>query len=315
MKIEKVLVTGGAGFIGSHTVDLLLAQGKQVLVLDNLSTGKMLNLNMQHPNLEFVEGDILEYPLMVTLLKDCDAVLHLAAIPSVPKSVDMPVYTFQVNTQGTLHLLEAIRQSKRNIRFVFASSSATYGDTPLLPCEEKNAGTSPPLSPYALQKWQSEEYTRLFSMLFNTNYLCLRYFNVYGPRQDPSSPYSGVISLFLKAYANDREFTIFGDGLQTRDFIHATDVARANLMALESDYKGVVNICTGEKQTLLKLVEYIEAAGDRKAKYAFADPRPGDIKHSYGTNELAKQNLNFTSKVHLKDGIKQLLKDKTVIEG
>ena len=197
MKPQHILVTGGAGFIGSHTVDLLLRQGKHVIVLDNLSSGKLENLNLQHPDLEFVEGDILEYPLIEDLLRGCDALLHLAAISSVQLSIDNPLYSFQVNTLGFLHVLQAIYKTKRPIRLVYASSAAVYGEVKELPCRDDTLLSGTLLSPYALQKRQDEEYAELYARLHAIQSLALRYFNVYGPRQDPHSPYSGVISRFF----------------------------------------------------------------------------------------------------------------------
>lgn len=307
MKKNRILITGGAGFIGSHTADLLLQQGKQVVVLDNLSTGNINNLPIDHPKLTFIEGDILEYDLLTRLIADCDAVLHLAAIASVPRSLELPVYTLQVNTQGTMHILEAIRKANRPIRFVYASSSAVYGEAMDLPCVESAASVDAAMSPYALQKAQSEEYAKLYERLFAVKSLGLRYFNVYGPRQDPASPYSGVISLFLEAYRSNKEFVIYGDGKQSRDFIYVSDVAYANALALESNYSGALNIGTGKSQTLLDLVNCIEQSGKRKARYRYDDNRPGDIRESYGCTSKAQLELGFTAKIPLVEGISLLL--------
>ena len=241
---NRILVTGGAGFIGSHTVDLLLSEGKQVTVLDNLVSGKKENLDLKHPSLQFVEGDILEFPFLEELIRDCDAVLHLAAFVSVPGSIEFPIFSFQVNTQGFLHVLQAVNRTKRPIRIVHASSAAVYGNTTALPCRDDIPLTGKAQSPYALQKMHSEEYARLYEQLHDIRSLSLRYFNVYGSRQNPDSPYSGVISRFLDAWQKNEELTIFGNGLQTRDFIHVQDVARANSPS-QSDYAGVLNIVTG----------------------------------------------------------------------
>lgn len=305
--IQRVLITGGAGFIGSHTVDLLLKQGKEVIVLDNLSSGKLENLDLRHPELEFIEGDVLEYPLIEDLLPSVDAVLHLAAIPSVPKSIENPIYTFQVNTQGLLHVLQAIHKAKRAIRLVYASSAAVYGDLRELPCQDELPLSSVPLSPYALQKIHDEDYAALYTRLHGVSGLGLRYFNVYGERQQPDSPYSGVISRFLHAYKTDAELIIFGDGNQSRDFIHVSEVAQANCQALQSDYVGVVNIATGTPQNLLDLVHCIELAGKKTAKLRFDPPRVGDILSSYAAIELAKQRLGFLSRIGLKEGIRELI--------
>ncbi len=306
MTLNQILVTGGAGFIGSHTVELLLRQGKQVVVLDNLSSGKLLNLPLQHPDLEFIEGDILELPLIEDLIQNCDAVLHLAAIASVQQTLDEPIYSMQVNTQGFLHLLEAIRKAKRPIRLVYASSAAVYGDASVLPCSDETPLANLPLSPYAMQKLHDEHYAYLYAELFGVKSLGLRYFNVYGERQDPNSPYSGVISRFLDAYQQDAPLTLFGDGEQSRDFIAVTDVARANVLALQSDYSAVLNIATGEAQSLLQLIAAIEKAGKKPAKLHFEPPRSGDIKASFATTTKAARHLDFTYTMSLAEGIAQL---------
>lgn len=313
MTPHHILVTGGAGFIGSHTVDLLLSKGKQVTVLDNLSTGKLTNLNLRHPDLEFIEGDVLEYPLLESLVQDCDAVLHLAAIVSVPKSIEDPIYSFQVNTQGFLHVLRAIQQAKQAKRLVYASSAAVYGDASELPCRDDVSLKGEPLSPYALQKMNAEDYARLYARLHGVASLSLRYFNVYGQRQDPSSPYSGVVSKLLNAYQCDTEFTLFGDGLQSRDFIAVSDVAAANVLALHSSHEGVLNIATGKPQTLLQLIEYLKAAGKKPLKLQFAPARAGDIKASYAATQLAEAQLGFKASVSLEQGLQQLWQDGCVL--
>lgn len=306
MKLNRVLVTGGAGFIGSHTVDLLLKQDKQVVVLDNLSSGKLTNLNMQHPNLEFIEGDVLEYPLVEDLLKNCDAVLHLAAIASVPMTMEEPIYSFQVNVQGLLHVLQAA--AKRRIRVVYASSAAVYGDAAALPCRDDLPLSSPPISPYALHKINNEQYADLYARVFGVSSLGLRYFNVYGARQDPSSSYSGVISRFIAAYQNNKELTVFGDGLQSRDFIHVGDIAHANVMALLSDATGAINIATGRAETLLSLIQCIEQVGGHAATVRMAEARAGDIKESYAAVKLAEQKIGFKAEITLQEGIKDLMR-------
>lgn len=306
MMSQRILITGGAGFIGSHTVDLLLQQGKQVVVLDNLFSGKLANLNLKHPDLEFIEGDILEYPLVKELVANCDAVIHLAAISSVPQSIEEPIYSFQVNTQGFLHILQAVYDSKRPIRLIYASSAAVYGEIVQPPCDDEKPLQSKPLSPYALQKIQAEEYADLYKRLHGIKSLALRYFNVYGERQYPKSPYSGVISRFLEAYKNDEEITIYGDGEQSRDFIHVNDIAKANQLAIESDYTGILNIATGKPQTLLRLIEDIKLAGKKPVKLHFEPARPSDIRASYATIQKAEKYLNFNYSIDLSEGIKRL---------
>lgn len=307
MKAERVLVTGGAGFIGSHTVDALLASGRQVVVLDNLSSGQLTNLPLTHPALTFIEGDVLEYPLVLDLLRDVDAVLHLAAIASVPQSIEFPAYTLQVNTLGLVHVLQAVHELGRPMRVVYASSASVYGDEPHLPCDDGRSFAAPPLSPYALQKLNCEQYADLYTRLHQQACFGLRYFNVYGTRQDPNSPYSGVISRFLEAYQANKPLTVLGDGLQSRDFIHVSEVARANIQALDAGVSGAVNIATGRPETLLQLIEYIEAAGGRPAEVVHAAPRVGDIRASYATTHLAERLLGFVAGVSLKNGIAELV--------
>lgn len=305
--MNTILVTGGAGFIGSHTVELLLEQGKEVIVLDNLSAGCLNYLPLNHPLLEYVEGDILEYPLLMDIIGNCDAVLHLAAIASIPKTLAEPIYSFQVNVQGFLHIINAIQQSKRAIRLVYASSAAVYGEVKNLPCNDENDLSEKPLSPYALHKLDNEYYAELYKKLYQINSCGLRYFNVYGVRQDPNSPYSGVITHFLEAYNKQKPLTVFGDGLQSRDFISVKDVARANALALASDYAGVVNIATGKEQSLLELIKYIEAAGQYTANINFEAARVGDIRHSYATTNKAATHLNFKAQVSLQEGMSRLV--------
>jgi UDP-glucose 4-epimerase len=206
-----------------------------------------------------------------------------------------------------LHILEAIRQTKRPIRLVYASSAAVYGDSTDLPCRDDQPLTGAVLSPYALQKKQMEEEAALYEKLHRIPSLGLRYFNVYGPRQDPTSSYAGVISLFYQSYQEDKELLVYGDGLQSRDFISVKEVARANLLALQSDYHGVLNIATGQPQTLLQLISYIEATGNHSAKVRFLPARPGDILHSFGAAEKTAACLGFCSQQSLAAGIKDLI--------
>lgn len=307
MKRQAILVIGGAGFIGSHTVDALLRNDLQVTVLDNLSSGRLDNLDLRHPNLEFIEGDVLEYPLVVELVEKCDAVLHLAAIVSVPVTIAEPIYSFQVNVQGFLHVLEAVRVVKRSVRFVYASSAAVYGTTDKLPCQDEIALTTEVISPYAMHKRNNEEYAELYRQLHGEKSLGLRYFNVYGSRQAPDSPYSGVISRFVDAYKRNAPATVYGDGKQSRDFIHVSDVVRANCMALQSDFTGTLNIATGKASTLLQLMDAIETAGTHPFERQFDQPRAGDILASYAAVNLAEQAINFRYQVNLPAGIKEML--------
>ena len=240
-------------------------------------------------------------------LDGCAAVLHLTALPSVPRSIEDPIHSHSVNTVGFLQVLQAIREAQRPIRLVYASSSAIYGESKTLPCCDEDFSSRAVLSPYALQKVQNEQYAELYTKLFKIHSLALRYFNVYGARQDPQSIYSGVISRFLDRYKQGQTVTIFGDGRQSRDFIHVEDVARANCLALQGAYSGVLNIATGVPETLSKLVSYIEETGGQKATVEFAAARLGDIHTSYAATQKAKQYLDFRHQISLRDGIQQLM--------
>ncbi|MEO8401871.1 MAG: NAD-dependent epimerase/dehydratase family protein [Gammaproteobacteria bacterium] len=304
----RILVTGGAGFIGSHTVDLLLANGMQVVVFDNLLSGDLTHINLAHPQLKFVQQDVLDYSALLVEINRCDAVLHLAAIPSVPKSIENPIESMRVNLQGFLQVVQAIRVLKRPIRLVYASSAAVYGAETPLPCSDERPLSSAVLSPYALEKANVERYAELYAGLFGVKSLGLRYFNVYGPRQDPNSPYAGVISKFIECYRKEKPITIFGDGMQSRDFIYVADIAKANLLALQSSYCGVLNIATGVPETLRNLVSYIELVGGKLAQVDYAAARIGDIAQSYAKIDKAAKELGFRDSTSLEQGIHSLLK-------
>ena len=305
--INKVLITGGAGFIGSHTVDFLLSKNISVTVLDNLSTGKLSNLNLKSPLLRFVEGDVLDYDLLKKEIAQSDAVLYLAALPSVPKSIEDPIQSHQFNTVGFLHALQAIREAERTIRFVYGSSASIYGDSKSLPCSDEDYSPHQTLSPYALQKIQNEQYADLYARLFGIHSLTLRYFNVYGSRQDPKSVYAGVISRFIDCYKNGEIIKIFGDGNQSRDFIHVNDVARANYLALQNSYQGVLNIATGKAETLSNVISYLEEIGGKKAQLEFESARLGDIRASYAKTAKTKQHLDFRHEISLREGIELMM--------
>ena len=306
--MTHILITGGAGFIGSCTARLLLEQGHTVTVLDNLSTGEVRRLPLSHPELQFIEGNVLDYPLFLRLIQSCDAVLHLAAIVSVPFSIAHPAETFQVNVYGFLNVLNAMRETKRRSRLVYASSAAVYGNRTALPCCEE-AALSHPLSPYALHKINNEQYAGLHAELYALQALGLRYFNVYGAGQDNRSPYAGVISRFLEAYKQGRTITIFGDGTQSRDFIHVRDVARANHLALTGKYTGVLNIATGHPETLLQLISCIQQVGKAKASTEHQPKCTGDVYASYADITRAEQALGFKSAITLQAGIQQMFND------
>jgi len=300
----KALVTGGAGFIGSHIVDRLLADGHQVVVLDDFSTGHRSNLP-EHDALTIIEGDISNVDTVEECMQGIDWVFHKAAVASVPKTVNDPVGSSKVNYQGTLNLLEAAR--KNNVkRFVFASSAALYGDEPTLPKVESMCPMT--LSPYAVDKLASEFACGMYTKLYGLETVCLRYFNVYGPKQDPSSPYSGVISIFTDKLKNKEAPTIFGDGEQTRDFVFVSDVVEANMKAITT-VDGVgeyYNIATANKITLNDLLKILCDIYDVEFNATYGDARQGDIKESYAVINKAISKLKWHPDVELSRGLKIL---------
>lgn len=309
LDLSEILVTGGAGFIGSHIVDRLLDEGFKVRVLDNLSTGEKKNL-AQHQNkksFQFIEGDIRNFDLVKKTVKGVDAVFHEAALVSVTRSVENPLLSNEINVTGTVNLLKACVDAQVK-RFIYASSCAVYGDTETLPNHENLAPK--PLSPYAVDKLAAEKYAKVFHDVYGLETVSLRYFNVYGPRQK-HGPYSGVISIFVNRLLKNKPPIICGDGEQTRDFINVKDVVEANMLAL-SKRKAVgevFNISTGEATTINKLTETIQKIMDKTSlKPVHAEPRPGDIKHSYGDITKARRNLEYEPKVQLEKGLSELVK-------
>jgi len=303
IKFSKALVSGGAGFIGSHLVDALLAAGCRVTVLDDLSTGHISNLEHVKERIAFFKGDIRDQELLAGCARDCDIIFHQAAVVSVPQTVENPIESAMVNDLGTLFVLEAAR--KNNVkRVVLASSCAVYGDDPRLPKRETMAPK--PQSPYAVQKLTGEYYARLYHELYGLETACLRYFNVYGPRQDPSSAYSGVISIFLtRAAANEPPF-IYGDGNQSRDFVFVKDVVKANLLAAVADDAAgkVFNIGTGRFVRINRLWEMICEMSGLNLAPQYASPRPGDILESMADIDQAQAVLGFEPEYLFKEGMK-----------
>ncbi len=300
----RALVTGGAGFIGSHITDRLLKDGHEVVVLDDFSTGHRSNLT-EHNALTIVEGDISNVETVKQCMKGIDWVFHKAAVASVPKTVNDPVGSSTVNYQGTLHLLEAARNNNVK-RFVFASSAALYGDEPTLPKVETMCPVT--LSPYAVDKLASEFACGMYTKLYGLETVCLRYFNVYGPKQDPSSPYSGVISIFTDKLKNKDMPTIFGDGEQTRDFVFVSDVVEANMKAITAqDGAGqYYNVATGKKITLNQLLKILCEIYKVDFNATYCDARQGDIKESYAVIEKANSILRWNPSVELNQGLKLL---------
>ena len=297
------LVTGGAGFIGSHSVEALLASGSRVRVLDDLSSG-YLDYLPQHQNLEFVQGDVRDTACVKSCMQDITHVLHLAAQVSVPMSIQQPLHSHSVNIAGFLNVLDAARQAGVQ-RMVYASSAAVYGVPVLLPLSESSPVSA--LSPYGLEKLVNDQYAHLFGNLYDFSAMGLRYFNVYGPRQDPRSPYSGVISKFAAWAKLGENFTVFGDGSQTRDFIYVKDVARANVAALSSGARGVVNVATGHSVTLLEMIECFASCVGHPIAVKHEAGRAGDVPYSAVTPARMQTELGVQNTVALQDGLKLLL--------
>jgi len=300
--IQHALVTGGAGFIGSHLVDRLVAQGTRVTVIDNLSTGRPENLDRSRAHIRFFHGDIRDGDLLGEAIAGCDVVFHLAAVVSVTETVDDPLTSASINDQGTLAVLETAR-TQGCARVVLSSSCAVYGDDPRMP---KDEGMRPkPMSPYAVQKLAGELYAGVYSDLFGLETVCLRYFNVYGPRQDPSSPYSGVISIFMSRALKRQPVTIYGDGLQYRDFIYVQDVVDANLLAAVQPAVGggVFNIGTGRRVRINDLWTAVASIAGWHRPPVYASPRSGDIRESVADVERSGRRLGFTPAVAFEKGL------------
>lgn len=309
---KRILVTGGAGFIGSHIVEGLLDRSNHVRVLDNFSTGKRENLQSlgahrwkMDRDFEVMTGDIRDLKTVEAAAKGMDAVLHQAALGSVPRSVEDPVTTQHVNADGTLNVFLAARSNGVR-RVVYASSSSVYGDSETLPKREGTEGRA--LSPYALTKKNNEEYGRLFMELYGFETVGLRYFNVYGPRQDPNSQYAAVIPRFTTALLSGRQPTVYGTGLQTRDFTYVTDVVEANVLALQapSDACGrAYNIGCGSRASLLELLETLQGLLNTDISPQHDPPRPGDVMHSTADISAAAGVLGFRAKYQLQAGLAQ----------
>lgn len=303
--MKKVLVTGGAGFIGSHITQLLLCNNIQVVIIDDMSNGLESNLAIFPDIITIHRASILDSEALLTAAEGCDTIFHLAAVSNVAQTINEPLQAHAVNATGTLNVLEAARAN--NAHIVFSSSAATYGDTNVVPTPED--APQSPLSLYGSQKLLGEFYIRNYCQLFNLSAVCLRYFNVYGPRQRPDSPYSGVISIFTSRAEQNLPITVHGDGLQTRDFISVHDVARANILAAEARHlKGeALNVCTGDQTSVKDLAELIVKLTSSSSQISFGPARSGDIKESRGIPSKATELLDFKAEIQFKDGIKQLL--------
>lgn len=302
----KFLVTGGSGFIGSNIVDGLLAGGHSVRVIDNFSTGKRENLNHVLSQIELVEGDIRSYHIVQEVVDGVDVILHQAALPSVPRSIKDPITSNEVNVVGTLNILQAANDAKIK-RIVFASSSSVYGDNPELP---KHEGMIPnPLSPYAVSKLAGEKYCGVFSRIYGLETVSLRYFNVFGQRQDPNSIYSAVIPKFIKSIMNNQSPIIFGDGEQSRDFTFIANVVHGNILAgtVQCESGLFANCACHDRITLNQLVAMINKYLDKNVKPIYKDPRQGDIKHSFAAIDKAKEKLGYEPLVKFEDGLHQTI--------
>lgn len=295
------LVTGGAGFIGSHLTEELVRRGERVRVVDNLSTGKRQNI-AHLTSVEFIEGDLADVDVARRAVKGIDYVLHQAAIPSVPRSVQDPITSNRANIDASLNILVAARDAGVK-RLVYAGSSSAYGNTPTLPKTE----TMPtaPLSPYALQKLVAEQYCEMFTRLYGLETVTIRYFNVFGPRQDPSSPYSGVISLFISALCDGRQPTIYGDGEHTRDFTYVANVVDGALRACHAAGASgeVINVATGGRISLNTLFKTIRDLVNGHVEPTYAAPRPGDVKDSQADIAKARQLLGYEPIVRFEEGL------------
>jgi nucleoside-diphosphate-sugar epimerase len=303
--LSSYLVTGGAGFIGSHLAEELVRRGLRVRVVDNLITGKRQNLD-HLPSVEFIEGDVADLAVSQRAVQGIDYVLHQAAIPSVPRSVKDPILSNRANVEASVNLLVAARDAGVK-RVVYAGSSSVYGDTPTLPKREDMPTN--PLSPYALQKLVSEQYCQMFTRLYGLQTVTIRYFNVFGPRQDPSSPYSGVISLFSTALLEGRQPTIYGDGQQTRDFTYVANVVDGVLRACDAPQASgeVINVATGGRISLNQLLETMNRHVGTSITPIYGPPRAGDVKDSQADITKAKNLLGYAPTVSLEEGLAKTL--------
>ena len=298
------LVTGGAGFIGSHISDRLLADGHRVRILDNFSTGKQENIP-DSADVEVIEGDVGNYDTVRTAMEQVDIVYHEAAIASVAETVGNPLASERVNYRGTLNILEAARHAGVK-RVMLACSAAVYGDLPELPKQESMAVK--PLSPYAVDKLASEQACQMYTHLYGLETVSLRYFNVFGPRQDPSSPYSGVISIFSDYLSQGKQPTIYGDGEQTRDFVYVSDVVEANIKAATAPSAAgkTINIATGGKLSINALLKTIADLKDQPFEPQYKPGRQGDIRHSRADISAAREYLDWQPVVSFEDGLRKL---------
>ncbi len=299
----KYLITGGAGFIGSNLVEELLRRGHEVRVLDNFSTGNRANLEPFKDRIEIFEGDLRSYHIVRQAVEGVDFILHQGALPSVPRSIQDPITSNEVNVTGTLNILDAAVAAGVK-RVVFASSSSIYGDSPTLPKREDMIPN--PLSPYAVSKLAGEKYCQVFARIYGLHTVALRYFNVFGPRQNPDSQYSAVIPKFIKAILTDQQPVIYGDGEQSRDFTYIANVVEANILATEVDSPAgeVYNCAVHQRITLNELVTTINRIVGKNIPPVYADPRPGDVKHSFADISKIQQQMGYQPKIKFEEGLR-----------
>ena len=302
--MSTYLVTGGAGFIGSNFVGELVRRGETVRVLDNLATGHIQNLDTVRQKIQWHEADIRDLESIRPDFEGVDYVIHLAAIPSVPRSVADPLTSNSANIDGTLNVLLAARDAGAK-RVVFSASSSAYGDHPALPRVESQEPR--PLSPYALTKLTGEYYCKIFTRVYGLETVSVRYFNIFGPNQSPDSPYSGVLSLFISAYMNGQTPTIFGDGEQSRDFTYVENAVDATLRAcMAPNASGqVINVGTGERHTLNETIKLLDRIFGRQVTPRYDTPRAGDVQHSHADISLARELLGYEPAVPFEDGLKK----------
>jgi nucleoside-diphosphate-sugar epimerase len=301
---ETFLVTGGAGFIGSHIAHRLLREGAKVRIVDNLSTGKKERLRDVERCIEFIEDDLADRRVCDRAVQGVEYVLHQAAVPSVHRSIQDPVETNRANIIGTLNLLESCREHGVR-RLVYAASSSAYGDTQVLPKKEDMAPN--PLSPYALQKFVGERYCKLYNDLYGLETVSLRYFNVFGPSQDPWSEYSAVIPKFATRLQSGQSLVVYGDGEQSRDFTYIDNVVEANILAIKArrTHGAVINIGCGESLTLNRLIQFLEEVLRVQAVVDYEPPRRGDVRHSLADISLARDVLGYQPKVTVFEGLRR----------
>jgi len=302
--MNSILVTGGAGFIGSFTVELLLAKGYKIAILDNFKYGSIKNIEHLHGKVDVVKCDVRNYDELTHIIQKVDAVIHLAAIVSVDEVNENPLKAFEVNAIGTLNLLELARKYDLE-RFVYASSTAVYGEPRYLPVDENHIVS--PLNPYGASKLAGEALVNSYRETYGLSTISLRYFNVYGPRMRPG-PYAGVIMKFVQAALKNEPLVIFGDGTQTRDFVFVKDVARANTIALESKETGIFNVGTGKETSINELAEIIIKLTKSKSKIIHTYPRPGDIRRSVADISKIRNKLKWTPEIDLLRGLKETIR-------